>query len=485
MKNSFCGFYPPTEALYKELWASALVVVDANVLLSLYRLPATSKADLFKALEGIRERLWIPHQVALEFHRNRPTVISSERKAIEEALRLTNEKSDEITEKFYGLQIDKREIRVNSQSIVDEFSSAKEKLVNAIKAAHAVQLELSTTDAIRDRIDELFEGRVGPGPKSKEEMDSLLLNADERYASRVPPGFKDAEKDKNPNESTYVFDGIKYQKKFGDLILWRQLLAHAKAGDHSCVMLVTSDHKEDWWWREAGKTLGPHAELVREIKREAGIDLFWMYTSDQFLEQANSYLNANVSAESIAEVKGLDVWNEIKNPYEGEDSDFQKWTRSYFESTKNPVDLVRAARLSESQELRKTIMEWLKPKGSAVQWNDTEFPDFLVTRDPANAPDGFELKVLRQDMRTFFSGPIRDIAWKGASLIKSGKLSCFSIIVCVPQQYFLELMANQELSDALANRIAALLMAIPITSVIVGAEAMGQFLTALEQHRNS
>ena len=41
MREKFPGYYRPTAEEFDELWRSALIVPDANVLLSLYRLSET------------------------------------------------------------------------------------------------------------------------------------------------------------------------------------------------------------------------------------------------------------------------------------------------------------------------------------------------------------------------------------------------------------------------------------------------------------
>lgn len=42
MKESFLGYYQPTEDEFNKLWSEGLVVLDTNVLLHLYRVPAGS-----------------------------------------------------------------------------------------------------------------------------------------------------------------------------------------------------------------------------------------------------------------------------------------------------------------------------------------------------------------------------------------------------------------------------------------------------------
>jgi len=56
------------------------------VLLNLYRYTPNTRSEFIKILERISDRLWIPHQVALEYQRNRLTVISQQEKAYSEVI---------------------------------------------------------------------------------------------------------------------------------------------------------------------------------------------------------------------------------------------------------------------------------------------------------------------------------------------------------------------------------------------------------------
>lgn len=82
MQKKFFGYYAPTQVEYEKIWANALIVVDTNVLLSLYRLPKTAREEFLLVLTKLKSRLWIPYQVALEFQSNRLSVIASERKIL-------------------------------------------------------------------------------------------------------------------------------------------------------------------------------------------------------------------------------------------------------------------------------------------------------------------------------------------------------------------------------------------------------------------
>lgn len=74
MKNIFPGHFRPSTQELSELWDNATFVVDANVLLNLYRYSDATRNELMKALESLRDRIYITHQAASEFLRNRLSV---------------------------------------------------------------------------------------------------------------------------------------------------------------------------------------------------------------------------------------------------------------------------------------------------------------------------------------------------------------------------------------------------------------------------
>ena len=75
MKNQFYEYYRLPDARVSEIWDNGILVLDTNVLLDLYRLGAKARSDLQKSIDYFKERIWIPYQVGLEFHRNREEVI--------------------------------------------------------------------------------------------------------------------------------------------------------------------------------------------------------------------------------------------------------------------------------------------------------------------------------------------------------------------------------------------------------------------------
>jgi hypothetical protein len=79
--DGFEGYRTPTDADYRHVLTQGMVVPDTNVLLNLYRYTTQSRADLLAMLSKLDDRLWVPHQVILEFWRTRESVLQDPHKA--------------------------------------------------------------------------------------------------------------------------------------------------------------------------------------------------------------------------------------------------------------------------------------------------------------------------------------------------------------------------------------------------------------------
>jgi hypothetical protein len=65
--------YRLTDENYRRLWDDCFFVLDTNVLLNIYRYSPKLRTGLIDILTKISERIWVPHQVALEYYDNKPT----------------------------------------------------------------------------------------------------------------------------------------------------------------------------------------------------------------------------------------------------------------------------------------------------------------------------------------------------------------------------------------------------------------------------
>lgn len=458
MRDTFAGFYAPSKEDFDRLWESGLIVLDTNVLLSLYRLPHSAVEELMTALESFADRLWIPFHVALEFQRNRLGVIAGQRKSSEGALSATEELVSDLKNNVDGLEMDKRDLGLKSEAFMKPLAEAAEQLRAAIQKVHEAQPDVAASDPVRDRLDALLGNRIGPGPQTQEALDAILSDAAARFADNIPPGFADAEKEKNPNNSTFVHNGIRYEKKYGDLILWKQIINKAVAENVKDIILVTADRKEDWWWREQGKTIGPHPELVAEIKKIGSVDTFWMYSSVQFIQKANEYLKTNVSSESVAEVEKVLIDNENRGRlWDSASSD----RREMITRERNSVFHMRA----RHEFIEDRVGQWLTARyGSAVQ-RERGFPDFVVCENALR--HGYEIKVQRAGRPLLLNPHVTTAMLRGYHEISEGILSDFSLVIVSDGLEYPDMLENNELRE-IRSRAVFLIQKYRISSIIIG-----------------
>jgi hypothetical protein len=105
-----------------------------------------------------------------------------------------------------------------------------------------------------------------------------------RYRNYVSPGFKDDNK-----EGT---------QKYGDLIIWKQILSFAK-DNNKPIILVSNDKKSDWCIVEDDDLL-PSPDLLKEF-RDYSEQEFYICSFDKFLYAIKKDLNIEIKNRLIEE----------------------------------------------------------------------------------------------------------------------------------------------------------------------------------------
>lgn len=308
MRADFPEFYPPSDEELKKIWDTCVFVLDANVLLNLYRYQPTSRDDLLKVLEKLGGRVHVPFQAALEFQRNRLRVIAEQRSNFGKVIRQLNEAYESTATGFQKLNISGRHAHIDLDPFLKEVKALFYRFETELRSLESSQSS-KEKDEIRDRIDALLDGRVGKSPSQKDISD-ICKEGKERFKHLTPPGYRD---EKEKKDQFFSAQGVRYEAMYGDLILWKQIIEFAKKSGGPPVVLITDDQKEDWWLRVAGETVGPQPELVGEIKREANVDGFHMYTVHRFLDYASGLLGINVNRASIDEARTVGLEQQLPN----------------------------------------------------------------------------------------------------------------------------------------------------------------------------
>jgi hypothetical protein len=291
MKNIFPEYFVSDEDRLEALWDQSLVVLDTNVLLDLYRYSDSARLALIDVLKALGDRLWIPHQVAHEYFENRLGVISSQ--------------GDIYSGIIKELNATKAKFNVASKhpfvtdSIFKEYVASFDVVVKDLDEKLKIHGARVSSDDIKQELSELFDGKVGSA-FSEQEFNDVITEGEVRFREGIPPGFEDASKFSDAKTK------ILQAKKFGDLLLWKQILTHASATGTS-VILVTGEKKKDWWLKQKERDLvGPLPALVKEFKDVVGKD-FYLYSTDRFLGKANHYLKRHTSQTVLDEVKAVNA----------------------------------------------------------------------------------------------------------------------------------------------------------------------------------
>jgi hypothetical protein len=309
MRDKFPGYYSLDEEEYKDLWENCVFVFDTNVLLNLYRYPKDVSKEFINVLRQIQDRIWIPYNVGLEFQDNRRSVIHEQGEKFDEVKEELDTSYRSLQEKFNRLK--KRHSIIDPSTFLDKVKEVYDEFRDTLEKLYEELPNLIEIDSIRDELDILFEQKIGE-PFSNEELKSLYKEGEERYSYKIPPGYKDKKDEK------FSYSGRIYDKQYGDLILWKQILkAVMEKQEITSVILVTDDDKEDWWWRENGQVIGPRPELVEEILKTGGLDHFYMYNSERFLNFAKVYMEIDINEDSINKIKTITqaVRTERFSPY--------------------------------------------------------------------------------------------------------------------------------------------------------------------------
>ena len=267
MREHFLGWYLRTPDQLSAVWDAAVFVPDANILLHCLRHPENVRDQLLRLFDVLRDSLWIPYQVGLEFHRNRLDIEFGSRDAYDRVTEDCTAALDQARERLRQLRAHPVIDVERELAALDRFSTDFQARIRADKQSHPTE---AISDAL-DRLTDLFENRVGRKWQS-DQLQALKREGDERYANKIPPGYKDAKK-----------DAAQYDR-YGDLIIWKDMIAKAKE-DQRPVVFISDDAKEDWWWIHRGEKLGPRPELVQEFNECSG-QSFHIYQFTQFLRIA-------------------------------------------------------------------------------------------------------------------------------------------------------------------------------------------------------
>ena len=305
MKDGFKGFYTPDSNALRDIWSSheTIFVFDTNVYLNIYSYAEKTKEDLFSIFNVIKDNIWVPNHVALEYQMSRLGVMDRERENFTKITNAFNKFNNSINgDIIQGLGMEKKlpELCGSLRCFLAEFNKLCDSFISGVfEEQRGLKPDVRSGDEIRRKLDSILSGKIG-GPFTQEELDAIYSEGDFRFSNKIPPGFRDAVKG---DLSDYSYLNVNYKKKFGDLIIWKQIIRHASKEEIKNVILITDDKKNDWWYGVGDKIIGPHEKLQSEFYVHTNVDNFKMYDTVDFLKDAVEYLGTKIDEESLDDVK--------------------------------------------------------------------------------------------------------------------------------------------------------------------------------------
>ena len=290
------GYYPISSDDKSEIWENSIFVVDTSFLLNLYRYEETIVNDIYSICEKIRSRLWITKYAAIEYLRNRETVRNEQKKSYKKAISLaekvlTDFQKDSSDYKARHTYIDTSEFE---KSIESAIRNLKEHLIKTEEADPANLRE----DPILSKIHSFIEDRVHCEDDIFSKFSDFIQEAEKRFRIKMPPGYLDEKKDE-----VFLLDGIEIPKKYGDLIIWKEIIGLSKKEGKN-IIFITDDQKEDWWWKSAGRKLGPRPELIREFFQETGKQ-FLAYSSSAFSKASSEQFSVEIDGSTSSRIQHI------------------------------------------------------------------------------------------------------------------------------------------------------------------------------------
>lgn len=293
LEDGFEGYLNPTGDEYAAVLQTGLVVVDTNLLLNLYRYDRKTREDLFRILAALGDRLFIPNRVAYEFWTNRQNAIRDADKGATDTVQEIEKLQDQAVQKILAwsnrVALPKQAKDHLKETLDRSFGTVANQVRKFAKTNFGTHPWDTNKDATLQRLSEVLRGKIGPS-LDDEAHAAALEEAHRRIEGKVPPGYKDANKEP--------------ERAVGDYLIWTQLLQECQRRKVD-VLLVTGDVKEDWWREVRGQTQGPRLELSDELFRLTGQRLL-MLRPEQLLQYGQHALHVEIRDESVRIIKEVD-----------------------------------------------------------------------------------------------------------------------------------------------------------------------------------
>lgn len=237
--------------IYKNVNASdkdTIIFLDTNVLLLPYVAKQLGKQDI-KEIQNLyvklksEGRLYISDRVAREFIKNRDNKISDIVKALSDdnsRIKQLESLSKIFQETSQFEELENLSTKINE--LIVNYKKNHNKMVDEVKSWKG-------EDPITTIYDKVFDSKNVISITDNEEK--LLTEWEYRKKMKIPPGYKDSEKDDT---------GV------GDFLIWKSILQLGKEQQKD-IIFITGEKKSDWFTLSNNEPISVRSELNDEFRR--------------------------------------------------------------------------------------------------------------------------------------------------------------------------------------------------------------------------
>ena len=268
---------------------NATIVFDTSSIGQLYYLTEESKKTMVDILCCLKDKLWMPAQVFLEYSKNREKLLGnpadeqystpkfSQNQLVDDLQVFVKKHRDNpyFHPHFDDTQL--ADIETETNKIKESYKQIKA-IVKEQNKKRREEIESMIHDYSRDVLWQVFSSVTKGVPFTYPEVMEIVREGRFRYENSIPPGYKDGENDKKKGFQVY-----------GDLIVWKEILRYAKK-EKKPVLFICDDMKEDLY-RDAKKFL-PRYELIKEFT-DITQQQCWIIPLGRFLALLELYIKDN------------------------------------------------------------------------------------------------------------------------------------------------------------------------------------------------
>ncbi|GAB3958696.1 hypothetical protein GCM10029978_004150 [Actinoallomurus acanthiterrae] len=296
----------------RAFFTNALIVLDTNVLLDLYRYTPEARNQILDALRLVAPRLWLPYQVGLEFVRNRRGVIADRtdklRRAKTQLDRLLHEAWKDVQGALDGVkslldtfaadeagqaELDELINQANFKELIEPWRQTLCARIDKLRDSQDIGLNdiSGGSDPVLPEVTVLYGDRIGLAPSPAELRKHIEQAVEYRYPNKIPPGFLDASK---PTALQAA----------GDYLLWEEMITHVRdTAIWERALFVSGDIKADWYESpgSGSDSRRPWPSLINEFRSRTNADLLIVETK-AFFEGITEFLDAKITSSTVEEI---------------------------------------------------------------------------------------------------------------------------------------------------------------------------------------